>query len=90
MWIGTSTTTSQAAYINSFDTSQVRRMPEIVDSSIYLVAENPDRDPLVKTDQAVTEWRKLLPDLAVRVVEGRQGTWHIPWVYRPLEVLRMV
>jgi hypothetical protein len=89
-WVGAAALTTQAEYIASFGAREIAAATLIVSKATFLVAENSDRDSLVTVGDAIPRWEVSLPQLKVVVVVGRQGSWHLPWTYRPVETMKLI
>lgn len=88
--VGMPALTSQAAYIASFDPTEISRITGVVSRVAYLEGDPPEADPMVDVDAAISDWRAAFPDLQVIRIASRLGEWHIPWTYRPKETLDAV
>jgi len=82
--------TTQAAYLGSFSSGEIRGIGDVVQRATYLEAESPQDDPLIRVNASISDWKKGLPELAVVTIATRMGSWHLPWTYRPRETLDAV
>lgn len=88
-WIGTPALAAQARYINDFRLSG-HGFSQAPAHTVYVEAADADRDPLVNVRPSIDAWREVIPDLEVRVLNERRGEWHIPWTYRPKEIMTII
>lgn len=89
-WVGLPAVTSQAAYIATFNSSELPPIRRAISRATYLRADSAEQDPLVVVSQSIEEWQRGLSALTVTTVASREGGWHLPWIYRPRETLTAV
>lgn len=86
--VGTPALTSQACFIWKTKPNKTAGGDLRV---LYSTAPDADlHDPLVRTRSAFTGWAGLYPDIERVAIAGRQGSWHIPLVERPLDVKQVL
>lgn len=88
--IGMPALTSQASYLASFDPAEMSDVGEATSRVIYLEGSPPRDDPLINVPAAVADWSAAIPALVVHQLPERDGSWHVPWTYRPRETLAAV
>jgi hypothetical protein len=89
-WLGLPALTTQADYLGSFRADEIPAIRSAVLRATYLRANPAQADPLIRVDDAIVAWKTGLPDLTVTTIATRQGSWHLPWTYRPRETLAAV
>lgn len=85
--LGTWTLTAQARYIADFDPQEISSALPAVRRATYLTSPRSGLDPVVDVPRSIEGWRRYIPDLEVEVSPSRNGEWHLPWTYRPRELL---
>ena len=89
-WIGLPALSSQAEYLANFSLSEITGGSSLLDETVFVETAEPQDDPLIRVDPAIESWRSVFPELAVHTLSSRRGKWHIPWTYRPQEILAVV
>lgn len=56
----------------------------------YVHGSDPATDPAVDVLSALPRWRTRYPNLQERLIDGRQGAWHIPLIERPRETVSAI
>jgi hypothetical protein len=79
----------QGSYLASFSPPDPSELG-CVEKAYYLHGREPEQDPLIVIDEAISGWRRVLPGLEEVVIEGRAGRWHLPLVERPQETMAVV
>ncbi|EAP97898.1 hypothetical protein JNB_13078 [Janibacter sp. HTCC2649] len=85
--LGTWTLAAQARYIADFDPREISKALPAVRRATYLSAPQSALDPVVDVPRSIQGWRRYVPSLEVVETPSRHGEWHLPWTYRPRELL---
>lgn len=89
-WIGFPAAATQACFIWNTRIPNRNLLGAVIQRSFYLTGEDPENDPLIRTDQAISTWRDHLGPVSPVVVNGRQGKWHIPLVEYPQSTMDVI
>ena len=87
-WAGTPAATTQACFIGRF-----RAPPQaagLVSDAVFLRTRCAADDPVVRIPQSITHWWTMFPQLAVVMLDGRVGRWHLPLVEQPRETVAAI
>lgn len=89
--VGSSALASQACLIRS--AKPMSTGPRRFRAFYAQAAAAPEQDPFVDTKSAIRNWRAAYPGITELSIPGRNGTWHVPLIERPIdtaEVLEVV
>jgi hypothetical protein len=85
--IGMPAITSQAEFIKNSSPVRPGELTPSTSRVVYLHGRDADRDPLVRVTESILTWRVASPGLTAKLLETRQGDWHIPLIERPRETV---